>query len=395
MVEQNPIYGRRRIYKIVLTGGPCGGKTTGQERLRTFFEEIGWKVYTVPETANILLGGGVKFAELSKEQCYRFQKDMLLALLRIEAVFFNQADVSNAERILIICDRGAMDPAAYIDKKSWNEMLKETNLDQFSLREERYDQILHMTTAADGAEEYYTLANSNVRTETIQEAIEHDRRTRDAWLGHPRVDVIENVGCKSFDDKLLKLIAALCSRMGLPTEDRLAFNSSRKRKWLVASFDKKRLPRCEVFLVRHNYLCTDDQNVQVRLRSRSQHGRTTYAITTRHYEGPEPVETRMQLNYREYMNYIKMEDRSRVPINKERRCFMYGKQYYHLDTYTSPLPPSCEGKPLMLLETYTTALVGDTSEPLLPDFMNILKEVTGDPAYSMYTIANLKVVKRS
>ncbi|VDM08157.1 unnamed protein product [Wuchereria bancrofti] len=380
MVEQNPIYGRRRIYKIVLTGGPCGGKTTGQERLRTFFEEIGWKVYTVPETANILLGGGVKFAELSKEQCYRFQKDMLLALLRIEAVFFNQADVSNAERILIICDRGAMDPAAYIDKKSWNEMLKETNLDQFSLREERYDQILHMTTAADGAEEYYTLANSNVRTETIQEAIEHDRRTRDAWLGHPRVDVIENVGCKSFDDKLLKLIAALCSRMGLPTEDRLAFNSSRKRKWLVASFDKKRLPRCEVFLVRHNYLCTDDQNVQVRLRSRSQHGRTTYAITTRHYEGPEPVETRMQLNYREYMNYIKMEDRSR---------------YYHLDTYTSPLPPSCEGKPLMLLETYTTALVGDTSEPLLPDFMNILKEVTGDPAYSMYTIANLKVVKRS
>ncbi|EJW69848.1 hypothetical protein WUBG_19246, partial [Wuchereria bancrofti] len=64
----------------------------------------------------------------------------------------------------------------------------------------------------------------------------------------------------------------------------------------------------------------------VRLRSRSQHGRTTYAITTRHYEGPEPVETRMQLNYREYMNYIKMEDRSRVPINKERRCFMYGKQ---------------------------------------------------------------------
>lgn len=64
----------------------------------------------------------------------------------------------------------------------------------------------------------------------------------------------------------------------------------------------------------------------MRLRSRSQHGRTTYAITTRHYVGPEPVETRMQLNYREYISYIKMADRSRAPINKERRCFMYGKQ---------------------------------------------------------------------
>ncbi|MCP9263189.1 Cyclin-C [Dirofilaria immitis] len=419
MVEPDQIVTKRRIYKIVLTGGPCGGKTTGQ---------IGWKVYTVPETANILLGGGVKFAELTQEQ-----------------VFFNQANASTAERILIICDRGAMDPAAYLDKKSWAQILKEINVDQFSLREDRYDQILHMTTAADGAEEYYTLANSNVRSETVEEAIEQDRLTLDAWLGHPRVDVIENVGCKSFDDKILKLIATLCNRMGLPTQDRLAFNS-KKRKWLVTSFDEKRMPRCEVFLVRHNYLCTEDQNVQlyfpqaskgpipyahnhtriyclrkkrskianhliastsmrsvgsianwVRLRSRSQRGRTTYAITTRHYDGPEPVETRMQLNYREYMSYIQMEDRSRAPINKERRCFMYGKQYYHLDTYTSPLPPSCKGKPLMLLETYTTAPIGDTNEPLLPDFMTISKEVTSDSTYSMYTIANLdaKIGKRS
>jgi hypothetical protein len=31
-----------RIYKLVLTGGPCGGKTTGQDRLATFFENAGW-----------------------------------------------------------------------------------------------------------------------------------------------------------------------------------------------------------------------------------------------------------------------------------------------------------------------------------------------------------------
>ncbi|CAG9529696.1 unnamed protein product [Cercopithifilaria johnstoni] len=396
MIGADPIIGKRRVYKIVLTGGPCSGKTTGQERLRTFFEEIGWKVYTVPETASILLGGGVKFEELSKRQIYDFQKDLLLTLLRIETVFFNQAAASNAERILIICDRGAMDPAAYIDKKSWNQILNETNLDQFSLREDRYDQVIHLITAADGAEEYYTLANNGVRTETVQEAIEQDRLTRDVWLGHPRVDVIENVGCKSFDDKILKLTAAICSRLGLPIHDRLAFNS-KKRKWLVASFDEKRLPRCEVFLVRHAYLCTEDQNVQIRLRSRSQYSRTTYTITTRRYDGPEPVETCMPLNYREYINYTKMEDRSRAPINKERRCFMYGKQCYHLDKYTSPLPPSREGKPLMLLEAYTTAPVGDTNKPLLPDFMTILKEVTDDPEYSMYTIANrnAKVIKKN
>ena len=48
-----------RMYKVVLTGGPCGGKTTGQARLCTFFENLGWKVFRVPETATVLLSGGI------------------------------------------------------------------------------------------------------------------------------------------------------------------------------------------------------------------------------------------------------------------------------------------------------------------------------------------------
>ena len=31
--------------------GPCGGKTTGQARLSTFFENLGWKVYCVVNCA--------------------------------------------------------------------------------------------------------------------------------------------------------------------------------------------------------------------------------------------------------------------------------------------------------------------------------------------------------
>ena len=64
---------KRKIWKVVLTGGPCGGKTTGQTRLATFFENLGWKVYRVPETANILLSGGVNFGELDEEAQEEFQ----------------------------------------------------------------------------------------------------------------------------------------------------------------------------------------------------------------------------------------------------------------------------------------------------------------------------------
>ena len=83
---------KRKIWKLVLTGGPCGGKTTGQARLSTFFENLGWKVYRyimvliggfkiltcsfsfrVPETATVLLGGGVNFAELPEYAQIEFQ----------------------------------------------------------------------------------------------------------------------------------------------------------------------------------------------------------------------------------------------------------------------------------------------------------------------------------
>ena len=69
---------KRKVWKLVLTGGPCGGKTTGQTRLATFFENLGWKVYRVPETANILLSGGVNFAELTPEAAERFQVSLRL-----------------------------------------------------------------------------------------------------------------------------------------------------------------------------------------------------------------------------------------------------------------------------------------------------------------------------
>lgn len=34
-----------------------------------------------------------------------------------------------------------MDPSAYIDADSWHKMLKEIGLEQFNMRENRYDQV--------------------------------------------------------------------------------------------------------------------------------------------------------------------------------------------------------------------------------------------------------------
>uniref|UniRef100_T1JIA6 NadR/Ttd14 AAA domain-containing protein n=1 Tax=Strigamia maritima TaxID=126957 RepID=T1JIA6_STRMM len=102
----------KRVFKLVLTGGPCGGKTTGQARLCTFFENLGWRVYRVPETASVLLSGGVKFTDLNDDEAYHFQENLLKTMLQMENTFFSLSEKSN-KNCLVICDRGTMDAAAY------------------------------------------------------------------------------------------------------------------------------------------------------------------------------------------------------------------------------------------------------------------------------------------
>ena len=47
------------ITKIVITGGPCAGKTTAMGRIQREFGKMGYKVLFVSETATELITGGV------------------------------------------------------------------------------------------------------------------------------------------------------------------------------------------------------------------------------------------------------------------------------------------------------------------------------------------------
>ena len=58
----------------------------------------------------------------------------------------------------------------------------------------RYDLVLHLVTAADGAEEFYTTANNAARTETAAEARALDRRVAGCWKDHPNLRRVPNDG---------------------------------------------------------------------------------------------------------------------------------------------------------------------------------------------------------
>ena len=79
-----------------------------------------------------------------------------------------------------------------------------------------------------------------------------------------------------------------------------------------------------------------------------------------------------------------VRDDNHLPVFKTRRSFLYENQHYQLDIYNSPCHARCQG--LMLLETCTT-LRDQEIAAKLPPFLQVKKNVTGDPAFSMYNLS--------
>jgi predicted ATPase len=270
---------KRKIWKLVLTGGPCGGKTTGQARLSTFFENLGWKVYRVPETATVLLGGGVNFADLPEYAQSEFQENLLRTMIQIENSFFALAEASE-RNCLVICDRGTMDASAFVSKQEWDEILQRNMCDEVDIRDNRYHQVVHMVTSAKGAEQYYTIEHHTTRLEGLEEARERDTKAAEAWIGHPYVDIIDNK--MDFESKINRLISCVAAKMGIDIGDRLNVNAKKVKFAVTGPLPKdSAFPNFRDFEVVHHYLQTASRTMQSRLRKRGRQGKYSYIHTIR------------------------------------------------------------------------------------------------------------------
>lgn len=52
------------VTNIVITGGPCAGKSTGLSKIEQELVERGYRVFVVPETATEVITGGIKPSEI-------------------------------------------------------------------------------------------------------------------------------------------------------------------------------------------------------------------------------------------------------------------------------------------------------------------------------------------
>lgn len=113
----------KHITKIVITGGPCAGKTTALSRIQTAFTDLGYAVVFIPETATELITGGI--APWTLESNLDYQLCQMKLQLEKEKIFADGAEkLFGKDKVLVVCDRGAMDNKAYMTEVEFANILR-------------------------------------------------------------------------------------------------------------------------------------------------------------------------------------------------------------------------------------------------------------------------------
>jgi predicted ATPase len=180
------------FFKFVLTGGPCGGKTTALARIYSFLRERGFQVITCPEAFSILQSNGMSLDFFATGGMYKVIQNITMDLQMTLEESSETVLKAHGKPSVLLCDRGPMDGAAYMSEDDWNELMEKRGIETTDLRDTRYNAVFHMVSAADGAAPFYTLENNAARSETAEEALAMDKRTQQAWLGHPHMYVFDN-----------------------------------------------------------------------------------------------------------------------------------------------------------------------------------------------------------
>ena len=324
------------IKKIVLTGGPCAGKTTALVKITEYFSGFGYKVFNVPEVPTIYSTAGWNYLTPNRDLYYQGERAILETQLALEDSFFRLAEVCT-KPVLIVCDRGTMDISAYITPGEWQEITAMAGTNPNELLE-RYDAVLHLVSAADGAEQYYTTATTATRYEQANEeglriARELDKKVIKAWTGHPHLRVINNHD--DFENKLNRVLKEISKVVGLPQP-----------------VQEERVYRVEI--VGEIPECSESEITQ------------TY------------LETERRIDNNLYEQMLQQADPYRATIKKKRQSFIWKGQFFEIDTFSAPI------NNLVMMETKG---VGEQETVNFPPFIKVLEDVTGNPRYLNYNIA--------
>jgi len=366
------------VKRIVLTGGPCAGKTTVLSKIEQDLRERGYKVFIVSESATELIAGGITPHE-DGVGMFNFQKLILSYQYQKEEVYNRAVTASKNDDIVIIYDRGLLDNKAYVSELEFKMILEDfskvigKNYSELDILD-RYDMVIHLMTSA--GNKGYSLDNNKARYENIEEAMISDKKTLQAWTGHPHLRVIDN--STDFENKMKRLIKEISAFLGEDEPYEI------ERKFLIEYPNLKKMQEYtsnKVEIIQTYLEATSDQ--ELRLRQRGD-GKNFIYTKTRKWKvnNIKRVEFESRISKEEYLSLLMDNNSDIKQIRKTRYCMIYENQYIEIDLY-----PFSKDKAILEIE-----LNEENQSIKLPDFIKVIKEVTEDAAYKNVNLATSRTL---
>ena len=190
---------------IVLTGGPCAGKTTTISCVKDDLKEMGYHVLLLNECATELINGGIRPFGKNAIPVFDFQNEILNLQLYKEKRYMDIIEkLPEDTECIILSDRGILDSKAYLGQEMFTKLLDKNGLKEEELGHQ-YDMVIHMVTVASDVKARYNTSTNTARFEQDpEEAICVDLKTGDAWKNHKNLKVIE--ATEVIDEKIEKVI---------------------------------------------------------------------------------------------------------------------------------------------------------------------------------------------
>ncbi len=361
-------WGVYMVSKIVITGGPCSGKSTALPILAGHLRSLGFNVITLPETAADLMRSG--YTPDSMRSRTDFQSLNINYMLYKTQLFEKFADSLPVGNTVLLCDRGLCDGAAYMTDEVFRLQLAACGLTKISARDS-YDAVFHLESAAKCAPNAYR--NDDVRFESAAESAALDDRAMRAWVGNPHWRLVSDDG-SGFDSKVSALLAKVSAFLGYPEPLEI------ERKFLIEFPDLEKLKEkyiCETVDIKQIYI-TLPNGENSRIRTRGNGDDAVYIMTTkRKISDTVREELEARLTKQEFAELIQYADKDRQPIVKKRTCIIANGKYFELDVF-----PFWNDKAILEIE-----LDSEDEQFVIPEEFKVIREVTNDSAYTNAALA--------
>lgn len=147
------------IKKILITGGPCAGKTSSINEIKKYYEKKNYNVLIVPETPTALITGGITPKEIGN---MNFIKLVINVQMKLQQYYQEKANQINENKVIIIFDGCPIDCLKFISREEFDNLIKEYDL-SFEKIINEYDGIIHLESVANRFPEMYSTETNKAR----------------------------------------------------------------------------------------------------------------------------------------------------------------------------------------------------------------------------------------